>query len=161
MAGLELGGVSTDAILAQVQNRTGHSKGSFTPSDPTLAAMVDVEAGDTWLYELGFWLMAVLTTALLPYYQLTSLLPHELTPCSTLPPYCPVLAVLPYTSGAHAGHDCPRLRMAQAAAHGHRHRTGGVRRLPHDAFPHALPLRHARCRGACLPSSNPNPNPQP
>ena len=68
MAGLELGGVSTDAILAQVQNRTGHSKASFTPSDPTLAAMVDVEAGDTWLYELGFWLMAVLTTALLPAY---------------------------------------------------------------------------------------------
>ena len=70
MAGLELGGLSTDAILAQLQNRTGHSKGSFTPSDPTLAAMVDVEAGDTWLYELGFWLMAVLATALLLAYSL-------------------------------------------------------------------------------------------
>ena len=68
MTGLELGGVSTDAILAQVQNRTGLRKGSFTPSDPTLAAMVDVEAGDTWLYELAFWLMAVLTTALLLAY---------------------------------------------------------------------------------------------
>ena len=69
MAGLELGGVSSDAILAEVQNRTGLSKGSFTPSDPTLAAMVEVEAGDTWLYELGFWLMAVRTTsALLAYY---------------------------------------------------------------------------------------------
>ena len=73
LAGLELGGFSSDAILAEVQNRTGLSKGSFTPSDPTLAAMVEVEAGDTWLYELGFWLMAVLTTsALLAYYSLTS-----------------------------------------------------------------------------------------
>ena len=68
MTGLELGGVSTDTILTQVQNRTGLRKGSFTPSDPTLAAMVDVEAGDTWLYELAFWLMAVLTTALLLAY---------------------------------------------------------------------------------------------
>ena len=68
MTGLELGGVSTDTILTQVQNRTGLGKGSFTPSDPTLAAMVDVEAGDTWLYELAFWLMAVLTTALLLAY---------------------------------------------------------------------------------------------
>ena len=68
MTGLELGGVSTDAVLTQVQNRTGLRKGSFTPSDPTLAAMVDVEAGDTWLYELAFWLMAVLTTALLLAY---------------------------------------------------------------------------------------------
>ena len=44
-----------------MHNRTGLSKSSLTPSDPTLAAMVEVEEGETWLYELAFWLMAVLT----------------------------------------------------------------------------------------------------
>jgi len=150
-AGLELGGVSTDAILAQVQNRTGLSpdpnpdpnphpnpnpnpnpdfnpnpnpnpkpnpdpdpdpdpdqvqnrtglsKGSVTPSDPTLAALVGVEAGDTWLYELGFWLMAVLatTTTLLPHFltTFTTLLPYHLYYLATLPPLLPYyLTILP------------------------------------------------------------------
>lgn len=60
-AGMELGGVTADSLMADIQNQTGLGSDALTINDPTLASMIAVETGDTWLYEAGFWIMAVLT----------------------------------------------------------------------------------------------------
>lgn len=61
-AGMALGGVTAESVMDALQNSTGVSvDAALVITDPTLATLVSVETGDKTVYEVGFWVMAVLS----------------------------------------------------------------------------------------------------
>ena len=61
-AGMAIGGVSAESVMDAIQNSTGVSvDAALVITDPTLANLVSVETGDKTVYEVGFWVMAVLS----------------------------------------------------------------------------------------------------
>jgi len=61
-AGMALGGVSATTALEALSNASDTvTTATMTLTDPTLVAMVTVEEGNTTLYEISFWAMAVMS----------------------------------------------------------------------------------------------------